>query len=41
MEREMLYNKPPESHTTYDNVNPSIKVLFLISARYNKRLILS
>ena len=29
------------SHTIYDKVNPPIKVFFLLSALYNKRLILS
>ena len=41
LERVKLYHKPPESHTTYDKVNPLINVLFLLSAIYNKRLILS
>ena len=37
MERAKLYHKPPESHTIHDKVNPSVNVLFLLSALYNKR----
>ena len=40
LERTKLYHKAPESQTIYDNVNPPIDVLFLLSASYNKRLIL-
>ena len=41
LERAKLYHKPPESHITYDKVNPPINALFLLNALYNKRLILS
>ena len=41
LERAKLYHKPPESYTTRDKVNPATNVLFLLSAPYNKRLILS
>ena len=40
MEWVKLYHKPSVSHTIYDKVNPPINVLFLLSALYNKRLIL-
>ena len=36
-----LYHKPSASYTIFDKVNPPINVLFLLSALYNKRLILS
>ena len=39
MERAKLYHKLAESHTIYDNVNPQINVLFVLGARYSKRLI--
>ena len=35
-----MYHKPPENHTIYDKVKPPINVLFLLSALYNKCLIL-
>ena len=41
LERAMFYHKPPENRTIYDNVNSQKNVLFLLSALYNKRLILS
>ena len=41
LERAKLYHKPPESDTIYDKVNSPINVLFLLSALYNKRLLLS
>ena len=40
LERVKLYDKPPESHTIYDKVNPAINALFLLSGPYNERLIL-
>ena len=40
-ERVKLYHKPSESHPIYDKVNLPINALFLLSALYNKRLILS
>ena len=36
-----LYHKRPECHTIYDKLNLPINVLFLLSAFYNKRLVLS
>ena len=41
LEREKFYHKSPKSHTIYHNVTSQINVLFLLSAPYNKRLILS
>ena len=41
LEQAKLYQKPPESYTIYDKVNPPINVLFLLSGLYNERLILS
>ena len=41
LERAKFYHKSPESHTIYDSVNFQVNVLFLLSAHYNKRLILS
>ena len=41
LERAKLYHKPPESHIIYDKLNPPINVFYLLSALYNKHLILS
>ena len=40
LERAKLYYKPPESQSMYNKLNPATNVLFLLSAPYNKRLIL-